>query len=294
MALLSLKELYNGYDTHFAVAAFNVHNLEYAQGVMMAAEAENAPVILMVGAGMSKYCGLGWMAAVCKYAAEDTHLPVVLHLDHAKDLELIVRAIQAGFTSVMFDGSHLPYEENVAQTRRVVEIAHAAAVSVEGELGAIAGVEDDLQVSKDLLTDPAQAEAFVRETGVDALAVSIGNRHGLYQQPADLDFQRLAAIKGRVEVPLVLHGGSDIPDAHVRRAVALGIWKYNVATDLKIAFTNALRARLGETDSCEPPATLGAAREAVKELARKKMQLLGCSGQGGRWKAPAQNREVLR
>ncbi|NLJ79974.1 MAG: class II fructose-bisphosphate aldolase, partial [Firmicutes bacterium] len=188
------------------------------------------------------------------------------------------------FSSVMFDGSQLPFEENIKGTQEAVKLAREVGASVEGELGAIAGAEDDLQIAQSSLTDPQQALEFVQKTGVDALAVAIGNRHGLYQKKPDLDLKRLQAIQQVLDIPIVLHGGSLIPDSQVRRSIKLGVRKFNVATELKIAFTNALRQTIKETTSFEPSKTLGPAREAVQKLAQKKMRLLGCSGQGSLWK----------
>lgn len=292
MALVTLKQLYEGYDHGFAVSAFNVHNMEYVQGVMMAAEKEDSPVILMVGAPMIKYFGLGWISTLCKYAAESTDLPVVVHLDHAKEISTIVQAIRAGFSSVMYDGSHLSYNENVENTRKVVEIARYAGVSVEGELGAIGGVEDDVKTLAGKMTTPQDAERFVRETNVDALAVAIGNCHGLYKGEPNLDFDRLDAINRVVDIPIVLHGGSDISEEIIRQTVKNGVRKFNVGTDLKIAFTASLREAIDQNHSFEPPKTLAFGREAVKHLAQKKMRLLECSGKGHIWRGNQLSREA--
>ncbi|NMB24887.1 MAG: class II fructose-bisphosphate aldolase [Firmicutes bacterium] len=277
MALVTMKDILapaRGY----AVGAFNVHNMEYVQGVVAAAEAEDAPVILMAGAGMLRYFGMGWISALCRYAASASKVPVAIHLDHSRDFETITAAIQAGFTSVMFDGSHLPYAENMAATRKVVEAAHAVGVSVEAEIGAVGGAEDDIVTLAGLLTEPADAARFAQETGVDALAIAIGNCHGLYKGTPKLDFERLAAIRSMTDCPLVLHGGSDVPEDQVKQAIALGISKYNIGTELKIAFRQGLEQALAASDSYEVPGVLGPARQAVQNLAQEKMRLLGCSG----------------
>lgn len=282
MALVTLQEILAGAAASlqpYAVGAFNVHNMEFVQGVIEAAEIENAPVILMVGEPMLHYFGMGWIAALCRYAAECTKLPVVIHLDHSRNFANIVKAIKCGFSSVMIDGSRLRLPENIALTRKVVEVARAARASVEGELGAIGGKEDDVETPAGCFTDPDEARQFVAETGVDALAVAIGNRHGLYKGEPRLDFERLAKIREAVDCPLVMHGGSDIPDDQVRRSVELGIRKFNVGTELKIAFKKGVAGALeSKPESFEVPHLLGPARREVVEVARRKMRLLGCSG----------------
>lgn len=279
MSLVTLREIMELYPGDFAIGAFNVHTMEDVQAVKAAAEAQESPVILQVGAAVASYAGMKWIATLCRLAAAEASVPVTVHLDHGRTLEVMREALEAGFSSVMIDGSHLPFAENVRLTRETVDLARRYGASVEGELGSIGGVEDDIESLEGRLTDPEQAAAFVEQTGVDALAVAIGNCHGLYKGPVRLDFDRLAAIRARVGAPLVLHGGSDIPDDLVRQAVAGGIRKFNIGTEVKLAFTGAIKEVIAAGGpSADPRDLLGPAREAVRELARHKIQLFGSSG----------------
>jgi fructose-bisphosphate aldolase class II len=287
----------------YAVGAFNIQNLEGLWAVTGAAVEERSPVIVAVSPGAIKYGGLRLLATAVRTVAEDLPVPLALHLDHGEDLETVSRCLEAGFTSVMIDGSHLPFRENVALTRKAVELAHPRGVSVEGELGRLAGMEEkSVEEREALLTDPAQAEEFVRLTGVDSLAVSIGTSHGAYKFRGEprLDFERLKLIRERVEVPLVLHGASSvppwavekagrygaqlqgakgIPEEHLRRAISLGIAKVNIDTDLRLAFTATVREVLATSPGeFDPRKILGPAREAMKEVVREKMRLFGSSG----------------
>lgn len=279
MSLVTLREIMELYPGDFAIGAFNVHTMEDVQAVKAAAEAQESPVILQVGAAVASYAGMKWIATLCRLAAAEASVPVTVHLDHGRTLEVMREALEAGFSSVMIDGSHLPFAENVRLTRETVELARRYGASVEGELGSIGGVEDDIESLEGRLTDPEQAASFVEQTGVDALAVAIGNCHGLYKGPVRLDFDRLAAIRARVGAPLVLHGGSDIPDDLVRQAVVGGIRKFNIGTEVKLAFTGAIKEVIAAGGpSADPRDLLGPAREAVRELARHKIQLFGSSG----------------
>ncbi|MEM0058070.1 MAG: class II fructose-1,6-bisphosphate aldolase [Candidatus Bathyarchaeia archaeon] len=287
----------------YAVGAFNIQNLEGLLAVVEAAVEEHSPVIVAVTPGAIRYAGLRYLAGLVRMAAEGSPVPMSLHLDHGEDVETVQKCLDAGFTSVMIDGSHLPFEENVALTRRVVELAHARGVSVEGELGRLAGVEEKtVEERKAVLTDPMEAEEFVKRTGVDALAVSIGTSHGAYKFKGEpqLDFERLRLIRERVNVPLVLHGASSvpqwiiekaikygaeltgakgIPEDHIRRAIMLGITKINIDTDLRLAFTATVREVLANSPKeFDPRKILGPAKEAMKEVVKAKMRLFGSSG----------------
>jgi len=287
----------------YAVGAFNIQNLEGLWAVTGAAVEERSPVIVAVSPGAIRYGGLRLLATAVRTVAEDLPVPLALHLDHGEDLETVSRCLEAGFTSVMIDGSHLPFRKNVDLTRKAVELAHPRGVSVEGELGRLAGMEEkSVEEREALLTDPAQAEEFVRLTGVDSLAVSIGTSHGAYKFRGEprLDFERLKLIRERVEVPLVLHGASSvppwavekasrygaqlqgakgIPEEHLRRAISLGIAKVNIDTDLRLAFTATVREVLATSPGeFDPRKILGPAREAMKEVVREKMRLFGSSG----------------
>ena len=287
----------------YAVGAFNIQNLESLLAVVEAAVEEKSPVIVAVTPSAIKYGGLKYLTALVKVAAENAPVPMSLHLDHGEDVETVRKCLEAGFTSVMIDGSHLPFEENVALTRRVVEMAHPMGVSVEGELGRLTGVEEKTVEEREaVLTDPDEAEEFVKRTGVDALAVSIGTSHGAYKFKGEpkLDFERLRLIREKVDVPLVLHGASSvpqwiiekatkygaeltgakgIPEDHIKRAISLGITKINIDTDLRLAFTATVREVLAnQPKEFDPRKILGPAKEAMKEVVKAKMRLFGSSG----------------
>jgi len=268
----------------YAVGAFNANNLEIVQAIVEGAREEGAAVIIQASQGAIKYAGIEYITAMVRAAAEGSGLPIALHLDHGTDFGQVMRCIRHGFTSVMIDGSALPFEENVALTAKVVEVAHAVGVSVEGELGRIGGTEDDVSVSdrEATLTDPEEARRFVELTGVDSLAVAIGTAHGFYRGKPQLDFARLREIRDAVDVPLVLHGASGVPDEDVRRAISLGIAKINIDTELRHAFVSALRARLEELPTeIDPRKLLAPAREAMKEKVREKIRTFGQRGSSG-------------
>lgn len=291
----------------YAVGAFNINNLEIIQAVMNAAEAEQSPVILSTSEGAIAYAGMEELGALVHLAAKKTKLPVVFHLDHGKNYDLVKKAIQSGlYTSVMFDGSSLPYKENVKRTKQLVQIAHKRGISVEAELGAIAGIEDFVSVKeKDAhLTDPEQAEDFVKRTGCDALAIAIGTSHGAYKYKGQstLDFKRLKDIKQRIGVPLVLHGASGVPssikqqcikygckiekakgvsDANIKKAVSLGVNKVNIDSDLRIAFDAGIRKFLAEEPEVfDPRKILAPARDLMTNVVRQKMRMFGSSKKG--------------
>ncbi|MCL6522198.1 MAG: class II fructose-1,6-bisphosphate aldolase [Firmicutes bacterium] len=282
MPLVTSAELLRAAEAGgYAVGAFNCNNLEILQAILAAAEAERSPVIVQTSQGALQYAGLRLLAAMIRTAAEEATVPVALHLDHGTDFAIAVACLRAGYTSLMFDGSKLPYAENAAATRRIVEMAHAVGVSVEGELGTIAGTEDMVSVSEQeaLYTDPAQAESFARETGVDALAVAVGTAHGVYRREPHLDFRRLEAIRRRVPVPLVLHGSSGVPDDQIREAVRHGVRKINIDTELRQAFSATLRSWLpGHPDEIDPRKILAPARQAMQAKVQEKMRLFGSSG----------------
>lgn len=282
MPLVSLKEvLKKAEDGSYAVGAFNCNNMEIVQAIVEAAEAEKAPVIIQASQGALKYAGLNYIVSLVRVAAESTWVPVVLHLDHGTDREQVLKALRAGFTSVMLDGSKFPLEENIAITRQVVEIARPMGVSVEGELGRIMGTEDHIQVSnlEAAFTDPEEARRFVRETEVDALAVAVGTAHGVYKGEPRLDFERLKKIRELTQIPLVLHGSSGVPDEAIRQAINLGVRKVNIDTDIRIAFLQKVREELKRRpEEIDPRQILGPAREAAREVIRYKMRVFGCAG----------------
>jgi fructose-bisphosphate aldolase, class II len=265
----------------YAVGAFNTNNMEIVQAIVEAAQEERSPVILQASQGALKYAGIQFITAMVRAAVETSTVPVALHLDHGTSFEQTMLCLKHGFTSVMFDGSKYSLDENIVATRKVVDVAHAMGASVEGELGKIGGVEDDIVVDEReaLYTDPDEAVRFVAESGVDALAVAIGTAHGAYKGEPVLDFDRLAVIHSRVDIPIVLHGASGVPADSIRKAVALGVCKINIDTELRQAFARGVRHvvenKPGEYD---PRKLLGPAKEEMKAIVKEKMRLFGCSG----------------
>jgi len=289
----------NGY----AIGAFNVQNLESMSAIAEAATEEKSPVIMQITPSVIKYAGLAYISNLVKTAAQLAPVPVAMHLDHGDSFETAVKCIDAGFSSVMIDGSFLSFDENVAVTKRVVNVAHSKGVSVEAELGKLAGVEERSVDEKDaILTDPEAAVEFVEKTGVDTLAVAIGTSHGAYKfkSEAKLDLERLKVISEKVSIPLVLHGASSVPQEIVekankygaelsgakgipvdqyKKAIPLGIAKINIDTDLRLAFTATVREVLTNSPkNFDPRKILGPARDAMKEVAKGKMRLFGSSG----------------
>lgn len=265
----------------YAVGAFNCNNMEIVQAIVRAAEAEKAPVIIQASQGAIKYAGLEYIAALGRLAAEQASVPVGLHLDHGTSFEQAIRCIRHGFSSVMIDGSHLSFEENVALTGEVVRVAKAVGVSVEGELGRICGTEDDISVcDRDAaFTDPKEAALFVERTGVDSLAVAVGTAHGVYKGDPDLDFERLRVINDLLGIPLVLHGSSGVPHQDIREAVALGVTKVNIDTDVRAAFVEGVKTVLQESPGeIDPRKVLGPARENMEQKIREKIRVFGSSG----------------
>ncbi|EOH79401.1 class II fructose-bisphosphate aldolase [Enterococcus malodoratus] len=236
---VTLKEvLTEANHLNMAIGAFNTHNLEMLPAIIEAAGKQKTPVIIQTSCGTANYVGHRNLVAVCKSMAEEYGVDVVLHLDHAKDFAEIRKAIRAGYSSVMFDGSSLPFKENILGTKQVVNFAKEYGVSVEAELGTVGGTEDGLVVSQDevFYTDPKDAVAFVAETGIDALAVAIGTNHGQYMSKTDISFEQLEKIKEAVDIPLVIHGGTGVKDDDVKRVIELGIRKFNVGTELLVGW----------------------------------------------------------
>lgn len=288
----------------YAIGAFNINNMEILQAIISAAEAEKSPVIIAVSEGAIQYAGLRYIVSMVRTASEEISIPLSLHLDHGKDLEIIRKVMEGGFTSVMIDGSHLDFKGNISITKKVVEMAKERGISVEGELGRLKGIEEKVAVSEReaFLTDPDEAKEFVEKTGVDALAVAIGTSHGAYKFKGEpkLDFDRLEAIAKRLEIPLVLHGASGvpqqvlekaerfgaklpgakgIPDEAIQKAIALGICKINIDTDLRLSFIGAIREILmTKPEEFDPRKILGPGREAIRQTVQAKMKLFGSSG----------------
>ncbi|NLJ72035.1 MAG: class II fructose-1,6-bisphosphate aldolase [Syntrophomonadaceae bacterium] len=282
MALVAVTELLEKAERgKYAIGAFNANNMEIVQAIVKAAELENAPVIMQASQGAIKYAGLEYITGIVRIAAENVDVPVALHLDHGTDFEQIVKCIRSGFTSVMYDGSQLPLEENIAMTNKVLEIARPIGVSVEAELGKIGGTEDDVHVDeKDALyTNPEEARHFVEKTGVESIAIAIGTAHGQYKGEPQLDFDRLVAIKKLVNIPIVLHGSSGVPDEAITKAISLGVCKINIDTNIREAFVGRMRQEMEKNpNEIDPRKLLGPAREATTEIIREKIRLFGSSG----------------
>ena len=282
MALVTVAELTRAAaEGGYAVGAFNLNNMEIQQAVIAAAEELRSPVILQASQGGLKYAGIDYIAAMARVAAENASVPVALNLDHGTSFEQAMVCIRKGFSAVMIDGSQLPFEENASLVKRVVDVAHSVGVSVEAELGKIGGTEDDIVVADEdaAMTNPDEAAEFVRRAQPDLLAVAIGTAHGVYKGEPRIDFKRLEEIKKRVDIPLVLHGASGVPDEAIRKACQLGISKINIDTELRVAFTQAVRNVLEAAPAeIDPRKILGPAREAMQKVVREKMRLFGCSG----------------
>ncbi|MBS7079828.1 MAG: class II fructose-1,6-bisphosphate aldolase [Veillonella seminalis] len=307
MPLVSTTDMFKkAYEGGYAIGAFNVNNMEIVQGIVDAAKEEQSPLILQVSAGARKYAKHIYLVKLVEAALEDTGLPIALHLDHGDDFEICKSCIDGGFTSVMIDGSKHDFETNVALTKKVVEYAHAHGVVVEGELGRLAGVEDDVNVSeKDaLFTDPDQAAEFVERTGVDSLAIAIGTSHGAHKFKGEpyLDFERLEKVgKLLPGFPIVLHGASTVlpefvekcnkfggsipgaqgvPEEMLRKAASMAVCKINIDTDLRLAMTASIREFFVNNPSeFDPRKYLGPARDAIKGMVQHKIKnVLGSSG----------------
>lgn len=281
MPLVSLNEvLGKALREGYAVGAFNCNNMEIVQAIARAAEEEKSPVIIQASQGAIRYAGLQYIISLVNLAAAEVSVPVVLHLDHGTSFEQVIQCIRYGFSSVMIDGSQYPLEENIMLTRKVVEIAHAVGVTVEGELGRIGGTEDDISVSdaEAFFTDPEEAKRFAEETGVDALAISIGTAHGRYKGEPRLDFERLKKIREITPCPIVLHGSSGVPDESIRKAIGLGVQKINIDTNIREAFVGAIREYLPDhPHEIDPRNVLKPAREATTAIIREKIRLFGSS-----------------
>nr|WP_317413349.1 class II fructose-1,6-bisphosphate aldolase [uncultured Solibaculum sp.] len=308
MPLVNTREMFKkAYDGGYAIGAFNVNNMEIVQGIVEGCKELNAPVILQVSSSARKYAHHAYLVKMVEAALEETDLPIALHLDHGSSFELCKDCIDGGFSSVMIDGSHLDYEENVKVTRQVVEYAHAHDVTVEGELGQLAGIEDAVNVSADkaCFTDPSQVQDFVERTGVDSLAIAIGTSHGAYKfkpgQKPQLRFDILKEVSDRLPgYPIVLHGASavvheyvemvnkfggqmpdaiGIPEEMLREAASMAVCKINMDSDLRLAMTAIIRKHFAEhPDHFDPRQYLGDARAALTELVKGKIiNVLGCA-----------------
>lgn len=306
MPLVNTTEMFEkAYHGGYAIGAFNVNNMEIVQGIIEAAMAEHAPIILQVSAGARKYAKPIYLRKLVEAAVEESGLPIALHLDHGADFEICKSCIDSGFTSVMIDGSHHDFEENIAVTKQVVDYAHARGVTVEGELGRLAGIEDDVNVSDDnaMYTDPAQVEEFVNRTGVDSLAIAIGTSHGAFKfkGEAKLRFDILEEVSRRLPMfPIVLHGASSVvpeyvdtinkyggkmqgaqgvPEDMLRKAASMSVCKINIDSDIRLAVTAGIRKHMAlNPEHFDPRQYLSPARTCVMDVVRHKLiHVLGCS-----------------
>lgn len=281
MALVTSKELLlDAQKNHYAIGAFNVENMEMVQAVIAAAEELSSPVIIQTTPGTLKYAEPELYYANVAAAAKAAKVPVVMHLDHGSSFDLAMRCFRAGYTSVMIDGSHDPFEQNIAVTKSVVDACHAAGIPVEAELGKVGGKEDDLDGGEgNGYTVPSEAAEFVEKTGVDSLAVAIGTAHGVYKGIPKLDLERISQIQQVVSVPLVLHGTSGVPDDTVRECIQRGMCKVNYATDLRIAFSNGVKEYLAANpDVYDPKKYCAKGRELVKQYVMQKILVCGSNG----------------
>ena len=307
MAIVTTKEMFKkAYEGGYAIGAFNVNNMEIIQGITEGAKMENAPVILQVSAGARKYAKHAYLMHMIQAAVEDTDLPIAVHLDHGPDFETCKSCIDGGFSSVMIDGSHYSFEENIAVTKKVVEYAHDHGVVVEAELGRLAGVEDDVKVSAEdsSYTQPDEVEEFVTRTGCDSLAIALGTSHGAYKfkGEAKLRFDILEEVGKRLPgFPIVLHGASSVipefvemvnqyggempgaqgvPEDMLRKAASMAVCKINIDSDLRLAFTGLVRKHLAEhPDHFDPRQYLTDARTGIRDMVRHKIvDVLGCNG----------------
>ena len=280
MCLVSMKEmLIKAREGHYAVGQFNINNLEWTEAILDEAQALNAPVILGVSEGAAKYMG-GWLvvSAMVKAYIESKNItvPVALHVDHGSSFEVVKAAIDAGFSSVMIDASHFPFEENIEITKKVVEYAHAKGVSVEAELGRVGGQEDHV-VAETMYADPEECRILVEKTGIDCLAPALGSVHGPYHGEPKLGFDEMDYINKLLKMPLVLHGGSGIPDDQLRKAIDRGTAKINVNTESQQAWTAIVREVLEKDKNVyDPRKIIGPGKEGIKNVVRAKCEVFGC------------------
>jgi tagatose 1,6-diphosphate aldolase GatY/KbaY len=280
MSLVTSKEiLLKAQKGGYAVGAFNVENMEMAQAIIGAAEELHAPVMLQTTPSTVKYAGADLYYANVRALAEKADVPVVLHLDHGNSFELCSQALRAGYTSIMIDGSKLPLEENIALTRKVVEMCEPSGIPVEGEIGRVGGKEDDLVCEDAGYTIPEEAVRFEKETGLFCMAVGVGTAHGVYKTTPVLNTELIGKLKGMLTVPMVLHGASGLSDEAIRECVRRGICKVNFATELRIAYSDGVKEVLREKpDTFDPKAYGKVGRERVKELVKNRMRVCGCDG----------------
>jgi len=286
MAFVTTKEmLKEAQKGRYGIGAFNANNMEIIQAIIETAEEEKAPVILQASQGAIKYAGLESIVAMVKVMTEKVNIPVALHLDHGTDYYQNIKCLRAGFTSLMYDGSKLPFDENVEMTKKVVEMAHACDIPVEAELGQIGKMGDSdepgvvLEKVKESMAVPEEAVKFVELTEIDFLAAAVGTIHGCRTPFAKLDIPRIEKIRELTGVPLVLHGASGVNDDEVRKGIAAGICKINIDTRIRMKFTEKMREIIiTNPKEIDPRKILGPAKDAAKEIIRDRMRVFGCNG----------------
>lgn len=282
MSLVSVDQLLAAAkEGGYAVGAFNCNNMEIVQAIIQAAEEEQSPVIIQASQGAIKYAGLPYIVALVETAAEGASVPVALHLDHGTSFDQVIQCMGHGFSSVMIDWSQYPLEENIAMTKKVLEVANPLGISVEAELGKIGGTEDDVSVDEAdaAYTDPAEAQRFVEETGIRSLAVAIGTAHGQYKGEPKLEFDRLEEIVAKTGIPIVLHGSSGVADDDLKKAIELGVCKINIDTNIREAFTDGVKEALEKNpNEIDPRKILGPARDKMVERVKEKIRVFGSNG----------------
>lgn len=277
MPLVTTKEiLKKAQEGKYAVGAFNVENMEMVMAVIEAAEELNSPVIMQTTPSTVKYAGLDYYLANVSSAAKKSKVPVAMHLDHGSSFDLAMQALRSGYTSIMIDGSHSIFEDNIEITKRVVDACKPSNIPVEAELGKVGGKEDDLDGGCGGYTDPKEAKEFVERTNVDSLAVAIGTAHGVYEGIPKLDLDRLSEISELVDIPLVLHGASGLSEEAIKESISRGICKVNFATELRIAYTEGVKKTLEENPEIIDPKKYGkVAMENVKDLVKNRINICG-------------------
>lgn len=275
------KMIQHAWENGYAIGAFSGHNTESVRAILTAAEEEQAPVMLMIGQKVIQTIGLEEMKKTVDIFMKDITVPVCIHLDHSRDFGQTMMAVRNQFDSVMFDGSGFPFEDNLRITRAVADVAHGLGIGCEGEIGKIGGTEDDITVDEAdaMITTVEEAQEFAQKTTVDYLAISVGTAHGVYKSEPKLHFERIAEIKDIVKIPLVLHGGSGVPDDQVQKAISLGVAKINVDTELRQAFTFGVQKTWEENpEEFALAVSLGNGEASMKEVVKEKIRLFGASG----------------
>lgn len=281
MLVTSKELLLDAQKEGYAVGAFNTNNLEITHAILRAAEAKRAPILVQISSGAMRYAGVEFLPMIVAKAAQLASVPVAIHLDHGPDFKTVMTALRAGFTSIMRDASKLPYDQNVAEVRKVVEACHSIGIPVEAEIGRIGGAEEHVVVSEReaAMSDPDECARFVEDAGFDFLAVAIGNAHGFYKGEPKLDFDRLRAIRDRVSVPLVLHGASGIPDHQITEAVQNGICKINIDTEIRNAFIRTMQQFTQENpDQIDPRKVFAPCMDAMQAVVEHKIEIFRSAG----------------